>query len=197
MQEKKTKQKKNYKNKNIGLLGKVFMLIGIVMVICFFTKIMTINNQIDFVKYKIPDELNKQFFLDNNLIANDYIVNISNGYMVDKHTLNLPITNNSTFTFDKSIKGLLTMFMVFLTDAKYQVNFNSDYTNGNIKLILFNILKVPSSLLNFTLSKIDNSPNWLRESTIFGFKNSYILKDLDYLNKDDLNKIPNSALVFL
>ena len=166
------------------------------MTICFFSKIKTINNQIDFAKYKLPDELNKQFFMDNNLLANDYIVNLSNGYMVDKQTLNLPIINNSTFTFDKSLKGISTMFLLFLTNAKYEINFNSDFTNASIKLILFNLLKTPSSLLNFTLSKIDGSPHWLRESTIFGFKNSYILKDLDKLNLDELAKIPNSALIF-
>lgn len=188
--------KKNYRKNFFELFKKVLVIIGIIIIICFFTKIRTINNQLEFVKYKLPDDLNKSFFMDNNLIANDYIVNLTNGYMIDKYTLNLPINNNSTFTFDKSIKGLLTMFLVFLTDAKYQINFNDNYSHGNIELILFNLFKIPKLFLNFTVSKIDNSPNWLRESNIFGFKNSYILKNLEKLSEFDLNKIPNSAIVF-
>jgi hypothetical protein len=173
------------------------VIIAIIILICFFTKIINIKNQIDFVQYQLPDELNRPFFMDNNLLANYYIVNLSNGYMIDKYTLNLPISNNSTFTFDKSIKGLLTMFAVFLTDAKYQIKFDSDFKKGDIKLLLFNLFKVPSFLMNFTVTKIENSPNWLRESTILGNKSTYILKDLLFLNKIDINKIPKSAITFI
>ena len=187
--------KKNIKEKK-KYIKKILLVIGIIILISFFTKLHSVKNEVAYVKYSLPESMNKPFFMDNNGIASDFIVNPQNGYMISENTLNIPICSNSTFTFDKSLKGVFNMLIVYLTNARYEVAFNEDFTYGKITPIIFNCIKIPSSLVNFSLSKINDSPNWLRKSNIFGYKFDYILRDLSMLTPEQLSKIPNNALVF-
>jgi len=186
---------KNNKN-NYKIIKSIFLSISLLMIIIFVSKISNIKNQIEYSSLKIPDSINKPFFMDNNGVVGDYIVNPANGYMVSENTLNIPVYKNSTFTFGKTFKGIRTMLMVYLTQLNYKITFNEDFTYGVIKPIIFGLFEIPSSLMNFTLKKIPDSNNWLRESTLFGHKYNYVLRDLNGLTLEQKQKIPLNALVF-
>lgn len=190
------KKNKRSKKNNHKIIKYILLSISLIMIVIFISKISNIKNQIEYSSLKIPDCINKPFFMDNNGIVGDYIVNPANGYMISENILNVPVHNNSTFTFGKTIKGISSMLMAYLTQLNYKIIFNEDFTFGTIKPVVYGLFEIPSSIMNFTLKKIPDSNNWLRESTLLGRKYNYILRDLNELNLEQKQKIPLSALVF-
>jgi hypothetical protein len=146
-----------------------YFLFGLLIfkLIQFFFSIKKFPDHNELLEKKLPDSLNKIFYMDNNQMANDYYIIPRNGiFYIGDNRYAVKVTQSSAFTFDGTIIGTIYIFIAFLIDYSYVFTLTKNDTEAKIDIYLFNFIKIPDFFIIFKMTYQPETLMWKRESYI-------------------------------